>query len=217
MYFKSRAEAGRELASKLKKYNDQHCVVVALNSGGILVGAQIAMRLHAGLLMLLTEKIQIPGEPESIATMTDRTFTYNKMYSAGQLEDFTGEYHGLIEEQRLKKLHDINKLLIDGSEINPNRLRHHVVILVIDGLQSGVSLEAAADYLKPIKVKKLLIVTPLASIAAVDRMHLIGDEIYCLNVTENLMETDHYYDDNTLPNPDQVRKITHNIALNWQT
>lgn len=217
MYFKSRAEAGRELADKLKKYNNQHCIVVALNPGGVLVGAQIAMRLHAGLLMLLTEKVDLPGEPDSIATMTDRTFTYNKMYSAGQLEEFVGDYHGLIEEQRLQKLHHLNKLLIDGSEINPGQLRHHVVILVTDGLQTGVSLEAAADYLKPIKIKKLLIVTPLASITAIDRMHLIGDEIYCLNSTENLMETNHYFEDNTLPDPEQVRKITHNIALNWQT
>lgn len=217
MYFKNRAEAGRLLAEKLKKYNDEHCIIIALNQGGVLVGSQVAMKLHAGLLMLLTEKINIPGEPDPIATMTQDTFTYNNMYSAGQLEEFAGEYHGTIDEQRIKKLHELNKLLLDGDEIDPDRLRHHVVILIADGLQNGMSLEVAADFLKPIKVKKLIIATPIATTSAVDRMHLIGDEIYALSVTENLMEIDHYYEDNTLPNQSQVRKITRNIMLNWQT
>ncbi len=217
MYFKSRAQAGRILADKLKAYNGEHCVVVALNSGGVLVGAQIAMRLHAGLLILLTEKIVIPGEQNELATMTPDTFTYNSMYSTGELEEFVGEYHGIIEEQRIKKLHEINRLMVDGGEIDPERLRHHIVILVSDGLQSGMPLEVAADFLKPIKIKKLIIATPIASVNAVDRMHLVGDEIYSLSVAENLMEVDHYYEDNTLPNQSQVGKITHNIALKWQT
>jgi putative phosphoribosyl transferase len=217
MYFKSRAEAGRLLANKLKKYNDQHCAVVALTPGSILIGAQIAMRLHASLMLMLSEKINLPGEPDPIAAMTDNTFTYNHMYSAGQLEEFVGDYHGFIEGQRIEKLHQLHKLMIDGGEIQPEKLRHHIVILVSDALQNGMSLEIAADYLKPIKMKKLIIATPLASVASVDRMHLVGDEIFCLSVSENLMEADHYYDDNTIPDQTQIQAITHNIALNWQT
>ncbi len=217
MYFKSRADAGRLLAEKLIHYDNQLCAVVALSPGAILIGAQIAMRVHSNLMMMLMEKVNIPGEETPIASMTNNTFTYNSMYSAGELEDYTSEYRNNIEEQRIAKQHTLNKLLADGGEIDPNHLRHHVVIVVSDGLQNGMSLDVAADYLKPYKMKKLIIVTPIASVEAVDRMHLIADEIYCLSVIENMMDINHYYEENTIPDQKSVLKITHNIALNWQT
>lgn len=215
MYFKNRAEAGQELASKLKKYKNQQCVVIALNSGGVVVGAQIAMNLHANLLMLISEDIMLPGEPNPIASMTTETFTYNPDLSAGEIDEYVGEYHGFIEGQRIEKFHKLNKLMSDGGSIDPKLLRRHIVILVSDALQRGISLQIAADFLKPINIQRLIIATPLASVKAVDKMHLIGDEICCLNVTENLMEADHYYDDNIVPNHQSSIKIMRNISLNW--
>lgn len=217
MYFKNRAEAGRQLAVKLKKYKSEQCTVIALNSGGVLVGAQVAMRLHASLAVLLSDKIMLPGETEPLASMTSSTVTYNKELSQGEIDEFVSEYHGLIEDQRVEKFHKLNKLLSDGGEIDPKLLRNHVVILVSDALQTGISLEVAADFLKPNKLKKLIIASPIASVSAVDRMHLIGDEIYCLSIAENLMESDHYYDDNTVPGHDEAVKIIRNISINWDT
>ncbi len=214
MYFKSRAEAGRKLAAKLKAYNKQQCSVIAMNKGGILVGAQIAMKLHANLMILLNDKIVLPGETDAFATMTTNTFTYSHDMSEGEINDMVNEYHGFIDGQRLEKFHKLNKLS-DGAEIDPRFLRRHVVILVSDALQTGSSLEVAADFLKPIKTKKLVIATPIASVAAVDRMHLVGDDIYCLSVTENLMDSDHYYEDNTVPDHSGILKIVKNISMNW--
>lgn len=215
MYFKNRAEAGRQLAAKLKKYDNQQCAVIALNAGAVLVGAQIAMALHANLMVLISDDIVLPGEHDPLASMTTNTLTFNQDLSAGELDEYIGEYHGFIEEQRVEKFHKLNQLLSDGGEIDPKYLRRHIVILVSDALQTGVSLQVAADFLKPIKVKKLIVASPLASVSAVDRMHLIGDEIYCLSVSENLMEADHYYEDNTIPNHEGALKIVRNISMNW--
>jgi putative phosphoribosyl transferase len=215
MYFKNRAEAGRQLAAKLKQYKNSQCAIVALNNGGVLVAAQIAMRLHANLMVLTSDKIILPGESEPLATMTTSTFTFNKKYSQGEIDEFVGEYHGTIEDQRVEKFHKINRLLSDGGDIDPKLLRHHVVILVSDALQTGVSLEVAADFLKPTKLEKLIIATPVASVNAVDRMHLVGDEVYCLSVGENLMESDHYYEDNIMPGHEEALKIIRNISMNW--
>ncbi len=215
MYFKNRADAGRQLADKLKKYRKEQCTVVSLNSGGVLVGAQIAMRLHAALAVLLSDDIILPGENEPLASMTSNTLTYNKSLSQGEIDEFVSEYHGTIEDQRVEKFHALNRLLSDGGEIDPKLLKNHGVILVSDALQNGISLEVAADFLKPDKLKKLIVATPIASVDAVDRMHLIGDEVYCLNVAENLMESDHYYDDNFLPGHKEAVKIVRNISLNW--
>jgi len=215
MYFKNRAEAGRRLAAKLKIYDKQLCSVIALNRGGILVGAQIAMGLHANLMMLLNDKIVLPGENDTFATMTSDTFTYNHTLSESEINEMASEYHGFIDGQRLEKFHKLNQQLSDGGEIDPRLLRRHVVILVSDALQTGASLEVAADFLKPIKTKKIVIATPIASVEAVDKMHLIGDDIYCLSVTENLMDSDHYYEDNTVPDRAGILKIVKNISMNW--
>src|SRR5262245_60773191 len=102
MYFKSRAEAGRKLADKLEDYSKQQCAVIALNNGGVIVGAQIAMRLHANLMILLSDDITLPGERTPLAAMTSSTMTYNSDFSQGQIDEFVSEYHGFIEKERIE-------------------------------------------------------------------------------------------------------------------
>lgn len=216
MYFKNRADAGRLLADRLEKYTGELCAIVALSPGAVIIGAQIAIKIHASLSILVTEKINLPGETTPLASMTANTFTFNTLYSPGELEEFKSEYHSIIEQQRMQKQHVLNKLISDGAEIDPEKLRHHTIILVSDGLQNGVSLDVAGDFLKPVKVKKIVVATPLATVMAVDKMHLLADEIQCLSVTENLMETNHYYDDNTVPEQPGLVKIIENISLNWK-
>lgn len=217
MYFKNRAEAGRELAIKLIDYRVKNCAVVALSPGAVLIGAQIAMKLHADLMMLLTENIVLPGESMPLAGLTsNNTFTYNNKFSTGEIEEMRADYLSLIEAQRLEKLHKLHALLSAGGEIQRELLRRRVVILVSDGLSNGFSLDIAAEYLKPIKMERLIVATPLASVTAVDRMHLVADEVHCTSVVENLMEVNHYYTDNTIPGTENLLKIIRNTPINWQ-
>ena len=216
MYFKNRAEAGRMLVEKLEKYQHVNCVVVALTPGAVILGAQIAIRLHAMLMMLLTENITLPGENIPIAAITpDNTFTFNNKFSTGEIEELHDEFVGYIEEQRLEKLHHMHSLLGHGGEIHRELLARRTVILVSDGLSSGFSLDVAADYLKPVKIERLVIATPIASIPAVDKMHLVGDEIVCLSVIENYLDTNHYYDDNTIPPMDDLIKVITSMPVHW--
>ncbi len=216
MYFKNRAEAGQVLVEKLEKYQNVNCAVVALTPGAVIIGAQIAIRLHAMLMMLLTENITLPGENTPLAAITpDDTFTYNNKFSTGEIEELHDEFLGFIESQRLEKLHHMHSLLGHGGEIHRELLARRTVILVSDGLSSGFSLDVASDYLKPVKIDKLVIATPIASIPAVDKMHLVGDEIVCLSVIENYLDTDHYYDDNTIPPMDDLIKVITTMPVHW--
>jgi putative phosphoribosyl transferase len=216
MYFKSRAEAGRLLAHKLDHYIGENCVVVALSPGAVIVGAQIAMHLHATLTMLLTENITLPGETEALAAVTgENTFTYNNKFSTGELDEMRTEFQTVIEAQRLEKLHHLHSLLGHGGELHRELLRNHIVILVSDGLKVGMALDVAADYLKPVKMEKLIIATPIASVPAVDKMHLVGDEILCMSVVANYMENNHYYDDNTVPPTEDLIKVITTMPVHW--
>jgi predicted phosphoribosyltransferase len=95
-------------------------------------------------------------------------------------------------------------------------LRGHTVILVSDGLSNGFSLDLAAQFLKPINTKKLIVATPLASVPAVDRMHILADEIFCLSVVQDYMTTDHYYDTQDVPSHEKVVKTIEQIVLHWK-
>jgi len=119
MYFESRAQAGQILAGKLvEKYRYENCAVVALSDGAVQVGEQIASALHCILTMLLIEEIPIPGENMSFGGVSqDGGFTYNGMFSAGEIEEYTGEFHGYLEEQKREAFQRLNRLLGDGGII----------------------------------------------------------------------------------------------------
>lgn len=218
MYFASRLQAGRMLAAQLApKYRYENCAVVALNDGGVMVGAQIATALHCVLMMVLSEQIKLPREPTAIAGITaEGNFSYNPEYSTGEAEEMASEYRGFIEQEKLTQLHKMNELLGSGGLVRKDLLKGHNVILVADGMKNGFLLDMAIEFLKPIATEKLIVATPFAGIQAVDRMHISADEIYCLNVLEDYMDTDHYYDKQDVPDHEVVVKTIENIVLHWK-
>lgn len=204
------------IAENLKDYATENCVVVSLNEGGVVIGLEIAKRLHTAVFLLVMEDVELPGEQKPIATMSSAgTFTYNNEYSMGELEVLNADYRSIIEEKRLLAFHKLNRVGDEESDIPKKLLKNHTIIIVSDGLRNGLSLDVAADFLKPIKTRKIIIATPVASVPAVDRMHLLGDDICCLSVVESYIDTDHYYQDNVLPDHKEIVETMQNIVLNW--
>jgi predicted phosphoribosyltransferase len=217
MYFESRTQAGQLLAAQLvEKYRYENCAVVALSDGAVLVGEQIASQLHCILTMLLVEDIQVPGENMSFGGVSQNgSFTYNGMFSAGEMEEYASEFHGYLEEQKREAFQRINRLLGDGGVIDSDMLRDHTVILVADGLDNGASLDVAVDFLKPIRIHKLVVATPIATVPAVDKLHMVADELHVLDVKENFMGIDHYYEQNDIPTHEETIAKINQIVLNW--
>jgi putative phosphoribosyl transferase len=217
MYFHSRAEAGELLADQLMQYRYEDCAVVALSTNSVAAAEPVAARLHCVLGLFLSEQVRIPGEAISVGTVNqDGGFVFNSDMSQAESEDYYSEFHSYIDAEKMHKFEKINQLLGEGGTIDPALLHEHVVILIADGLKTGTKLAAAVEYLKPIKMKRLVIATPVASVTAVDHMHILADEIHCLSVTENYLATSHYYDTNDSLTHDQAVEKINNIILNWR-
>jgi putative phosphoribosyl transferase len=218
MYFENREQAGQQLAVELlEKYRYENCAVVALSDGAVLVGEQIASNLHCVLMLLLTEDIAVPGEDMSFGAVSqDGDFTYNGMFSTGEIEEYTSEFHGYLDEQKREAFHKINRLLGDGGIMNSELLRDHVIILVSDGVNNGTAIDVAIDFMKPIQIRRLVVATPTASVQAVDRLHIKADELHILDVKENFMGVDHYYNTNNIPSHEQTIAKINQIVLNWR-
>ncbi len=218
MYFESRSQAGQVLAAQLlEKYRYDNCAVVALSDGSVLVGEQVAAALHCVLTLLLMEEIEIPGESLSFGGVSESgNFTYNSTFTYGEQEEYVAEFHGYLEDQKREKMQKLNRLLGDGGVMDKDLLRDHVVILVADGLDDSASIDVALDFLKPVRTQKLVVATPIATVAAVDKLHVVADELHILDVKDNFMGIDHYYEDNTVPSHEETIEKINEIILNWR-
>lgn len=218
MYFHSRAEAGEQLARDLfDKYRYEDVAVVALGDGGVAVGEPIAERLHCILTLLISEGVEVPGESQQFGAVSQTgQFTYNSNLAPSEIGGYLTEFHGYLEEQKREAFHRINKLIGDGGVIDHRLLQDHTVVLVSDGLNDVTILDVAMDFLKPVRIQKLIIVAPIASVEMVDKVHIIADELHILDVKPNYLDTNHYYDINDLPSREQTINKINQIILNWR-
>lgn len=219
MYFASREQAGEKLANELiEKYRYENTVVLSLSDGGIVVGEQIARKLHCSLAMLYTDPILLPDNAKTEIGRIDQAgnVTYDKMIPTGQLDEFISEFHSFFDQQRIEKMHHLNSLISTAGKADPSVLRGHNIIVVTDGAKNGVQFDAALAYLKPIAVDKVIAAVPVASVQAVDRLHVLFDELHCLNVTPNFIETDHYYEESAVPDHEDLMSRISDIIDSWQ-
>lgn len=218
MYFASRLQAGRMLASQMvDKYRYENCAVVAMDDGGIIVGAQIAMQLHCVLMFINSALVKLPREEKAIAGITNEgTFTLNNEYSPTDLEEMVSENRGFIEMEKLHQMHELNHLTSDIGTVDKRLLKGRNIVLVSDGLKSEFEVDLAYEFLKPVNIESLVFAIPMASVNSVDRMHILGDEIYCINVMEEVSDVNHYYDTNDVPDHSKAMHIIEKIVLNWR-
>jgi predicted phosphoribosyltransferase len=217
MYFTDRASAGRKLAELLQAYKSKNTVVIALSEGSTVVAAQVALQLHASMALYMIKDITLPNEIEAAAALSSSgIFQYNSLFSAGEVEEMASEYRSYFDEQRIQKNHELNLLLGDKGTIKKELLRHHTVIVVADGIASGFALSMVAEFLRTIAIERFVIATPIASVEAIDRMHILADELQCLSVPEHFMNVDHYYEENVKITVADAIKIISNISLLWE-
>src|SRR4051812_49197149 len=199
MYFRDRGEAGELLGKKLMDYRYENTAVLALSPGGVLVGEAIARQLHCGLTMLLSSKISAPGEASLVLGTVDNigNFSYNNLISPGQMEEYVQEFHSYIEEERLHRLFAMTTIIGQDGYSRPELLAGRNVILVTDGVKSGISFDAAFAYLHNLPVERLIAAIPVGPADVVDRLRTKVDELHYLYLPDQFVSVHHYYSDNT--------------------
>lgn len=216
-YFLSRSEAGSIVAERLLKYRYEDTIVLALSEGAVLVGAEIARKLHSLITMLLTKDVYLPDGRTVVGVVNEvGGFIYNNSFSAGEIEELQVEYRANIEFAKMQAMHEIHVALGQGGLISADYFRNRVVIAVTDGTLNGMAFDMAYDYLRGVKTKKIIMVAPVASVSAVDRMHILADELQCLNVvTDSIFDVAHYYENNDAPKHSEIISIINGIILEW--
>lgn len=178
--FADRVHAGRVLAEMLEGEVASDAVIAAIPAGGVPVGTAIASSLGLELVPLVVSKVTFPWTTEAGygAVAFDGTVCIDRSLV---------ERVGLPEEQvqrdlaaTLEKVR--RRAALFGAEGIAERLRGREVVVVDDGLASGVTLRTALAAVRHARPRRLLVAVPTAHDASADRVLPEVDSLVCANL-----------------------------------
>ncbi len=202
MLFRDRRDAGRRLAAELMSSVEERPVVVALPRGGVPVGVEVARALRAPLEILAVRKLGAPGNPE--------------LGVGAVAEDGTG----VLDPQTASMLGMTHEMLDATLELESRELRRRVeryrdgrpaipvdgrtVIVVDDGLATGLTDLAAVRALRKRGAAKIVVAAPVGSSQAVSMLGTEADRVVCVTVPERLFGVGMWYGDFTPVSDEEV-------------
>ena len=191
--FADRAEAGRLLAEPLVAMRLSHPVVLALPRGGVPVGAEIARRLRAPLDIVFVRKLGAPEQPElavgAVADGSDPEIVLNAELVATL--DLSEDY---IAAAAKRELATIERRRREWSPLRPTvDLADRALIVVDDGVATGMTMQAALRQLKRREPARLIAASPVASREAVAMLEGEADDIVCLSVPRRFGSVGSFY------------------------
>ncbi len=190
-FFENRIDAGRQLGQSLATLQLKRPLILALPRGGVVVGDEVAKILHAPMDVVISRKIAAPGHPEfGIGSLSeDEKPQFKKEYlNYFNLEDDQKEFMIMEEKGELRRrieLYRGGKPLADVSG--------KTIVVVDDGLATGVTAEAAGSYLRSLNPAKLILAVPVGPTEISPELKNNFDQIICLRSLENLQSVGMWY------------------------
>ena len=178
--FRDREHAGAMLAPMLEEYRDSNALVLGIPAGGVPVAAVIARILNLQLDVLVANKITPPGNTE---------FGYGAVAFDGTVnlnEEILPPLS--LTEIDIKKGIDIAKQKVDKRTrlFRSNRpfpdVTQRPIILVDDGLATGVTYTTAIKALRKLGATEIIGVTPTGHGESVSKISKQLEFLYCANI-----------------------------------
>ena len=190
--FRDREDAGQRLAEKLAVYRGEDLVVLALPRGGVPVGYEISRSLGASLDVFVARKLGAPGREElgigAVAQGGVRILNERAVKVLG----VSGDYIERITEKETGEIE--RRLGLLRSEERPEpEVEGRIVILVDDGLATGVTALAAVQALRRRNPRHLVLAVPVCAAPSAKTMRSKVDELVCLKVTSRLEAIGFWY------------------------
>lgn len=209
--FESRRAAGRQLGQLLASRGYQDAVVLALPRGGVPVGYEVAIALHAPLDVFTVRKLGVPGHEElamgAIASGGVRVI----------MPDIVDEYG--ISESTLESVSAAEQVELDRREhlYRDSRplphLEGHTVILVDDGIATGASMIAAIRAVRALHPRLVVAATPVMPQSARSLMLKYADACEAVMVLDRFSGVCTCYDDFSQVSDQEVRALLQQASL----
>lgn len=205
MLFRNRTEAGRQLTEKLRHFQHQDVVVLALPRGGVPIGFEVARALHAPLDVFVVRKLGAPGQEElamgAIASGGVRVLNHDvvQTLAISQQQVDAVSARETLELQRREKLYRGNRERVE--------VIGRTVILVDDGLATGSTMRAAVSALRRQKPNKVVVAVPVAARSTYAELQRAADEMVCLYTPLKFISVGQWYQDFSQTTDEQVSEL----------
>lgn len=185
--FKDRFDAGNALFNLLEPYIDNNTALFAIPNGGIPVALPIIEKMNEiysniKLNLILVRKIPIPEKPEAgFGAITLNGFVLFNGPLVTRMNLHEREIERLIQKVQT----EINQRKeLFGTRYQNFAIRDKSVILIDDGLATGITMTAAIQSIQEFNPLKIIVAVPTASRLAVNRIQAQVDVFICPNIRE---------------------------------
>jgi putative phosphoribosyl transferase len=205
MKYQNRSDAGRRLAGKLTDRSFTRPMVLALPRGGVPVAHEVARALDAPMEIFVARKVGAPAQPEfgigaiaegGVHVIDRRTVALLDLTASGLMDLVEAEEREL--ERRVayyRKGRPVPELV--GRD----------VILVDDGLATGVTAEAAILSLKRHEPLRIILAVPVCAPQTRDRLASLADEIVCAVAPRSFVAVGLWFEDFSQVTDEQVAEL----------
>lgn len=181
--FKDRRAAGRELADRLQSYRDTDPLILGIPRGGVPLAFEVAQELHAELDVLVVRKIGAPDQPEfGIGAVAPGGVTVHFDRALQSLGVSDETVRALAERERATLREHIG--LYRGHD-DPPQAEGRTVILIDDGLATGVTARAAVASAHRLQPARIVLAVPVCATDAGNALIEHVDELVCLHASES--------------------------------
>lgn len=159
VFFKDRKDAGQQLGRFLEPlYKDQNPLIFGIPRGGVEVAYYVAKQLQAELSLIISKKLPLPSHKEyGIGAIAEE----NSIYIAPSGRELVSQevMDQIIEEQTT----EINRRIMEYRHGKPiPDMEDRTVILVDDGIATGVTLVPVLGLCRKKKAGKVIIAAPVS-------------------------------------------------------
>lgn len=169
MIFANRTQAGLLLAERIKEYLQRHgvvdpakIVVVGLPRGGVPVALEVGRKLRCPVDIIAAKKLPYPGQPEYAIGAVSSDGVVVLSPDIGR----TAEWNNYVEEQRqllLVRTKQVENEFYRLAGIIPTSFNDKTVILVDDGIATGMTALAAVETARRRGAKRVVLSAPVMS------------------------------------------------------
>jgi predicted phosphoribosyltransferase len=191
-FWSDRRTAGLALAARLREL-DPHpagSVVVGLPRGGVVVAAEVARALHLPLTTWSVRKLALPTQPEiALGALAPGGVILWDPHTAWMFDE-----HPVLRDQVVEREgRELERRRRLYGDADPSELKGRQLIVVDDGIATGLSVRAALTSLQRLGPARVVLAVPVAAHQSLPALRELVDELVLLAAPDDLVAVGLHY------------------------